>query len=69
MKSSWHGQAAVCVGSESAVGYLSRVERAVTCVGLAIIEKLAAILEVDPAKFFRRPARPASVDSTEQTTQ
>jgi transcriptional regulator with XRE-family HTH domain len=40
--------------------YLSRVERAVTYVGLEIIEKLAAILEVDPAEFFRRPARPGS---------
>ncbi|KRR15999.1 XRE family transcriptional regulator [Bradyrhizobium jicamae] len=37
--------------------YLSRVERAVTYVGLEIIEKLAAILEVDPAEFFRRPTR------------
>ena len=40
--------------------YLSRVERAVTYVGLEIIEKLAAILEVDPAEFFRRPNRPGS---------
>ena len=40
--------------------YLSRVERAVTYVGLEIIEKLAAILEVDPAEFFRRPTRPNS---------
>jgi len=40
--------------------YLSRVERAVTYVGLEIIEKLAAILEVDPAEFFRRPARSSS---------
>jgi transcriptional regulator with XRE-family HTH domain len=37
--------------------YLSRVERAVTYVGLEIIGKLAAILEVDPAEFFRRPTR------------
>jgi transcriptional regulator with XRE-family HTH domain len=37
--------------------YLSRVERAVTYVGLEIIEKVAAVLEVDPAEFFRRPAR------------
>jgi hypothetical protein len=27
---------------------------------LEIIEKLAAILEVDPAEFFRRPTRPSS---------
>jgi transcriptional regulator with XRE-family HTH domain len=40
--------------------YLSRVERAVTYVGLEIIEKLAAVLEVDPAEFFRRPVRPGS---------
>ncbi len=37
--------------------HLSRVERAVTYVGLEIIEKLAAILEVDPTEFFRRPTR------------
>jgi transcriptional regulator with XRE-family HTH domain len=40
--------------------YLSRVERAVTYVGLEIIEKVAAVLEVDPAEFFRRPSRPGS---------
>ena len=38
--------------------YLSRVERSVTYVGLEIIEKLAAVLEVDPAEFFRLPSRP-----------
>jgi transcriptional regulator with XRE-family HTH domain len=37
--------------------YLSRVERSVTYVGLEIIEKLAIVLEVDPAEFFRKPAR------------
>lgn len=37
--------------------YLSRVERAVTYVGLEIVEKLAKILEVDPAEFFRKPPR------------
>lgn len=37
--------------------YLSRVERAVTYVGLEIIEKLAAVLEVDPVEFFRQPNR------------
>lgn len=36
---------------------MSRVERAVTYVGLEIIGKLAEVLEVDPAEFFRRPAR------------
>lgn len=37
--------------------YLSRVERAVTYVGLEIIEKLADVLEVDPAEFFKRLPR------------
>ena len=40
--------------------YLSRVERAVTWVGLEIVEKLASVLGVDPAEFFRRPSRPGS---------
>jgi transcriptional regulator with XRE-family HTH domain len=40
--------------------YLSRVERAVTYVGLEIIGKLASILGVDPAEFFRRPNRSGS---------
>jgi transcriptional regulator with XRE-family HTH domain len=40
--------------------YLSRVERAVTYVGLEIIGRLASILEVDPAEFFRRPSRSGS---------
>jgi transcriptional regulator with XRE-family HTH domain len=40
--------------------YMSRVERAVTYVGLEIIGKLANILEVDPAEFFRKPSRAAS---------
>ena len=35
--------------------YLSRVERAVTYVGLEIVGKLADVLE-----FFRRPARSGS---------
>jgi transcriptional regulator with XRE-family HTH domain len=37
--------------------YLSRVERTVTYVGLEIIEKLATVLDVDPAEFFRRPLK------------
>jgi transcriptional regulator with XRE-family HTH domain len=45
--------------------YMSRVERAVTYVGLEIIEKLAAILEVDPAEFFRRPSRTGSRRKTD----
>ena len=40
--------------------YMSRVERAVTYVGLEIIGKLATILEVDPAEFFRKPSRPGT---------
>jgi transcriptional regulator with XRE-family HTH domain len=40
--------------------YVSRVERAVTYVGLEIIGKLASILDVDPVEFFRRPSRSAS---------
>jgi transcriptional regulator with XRE-family HTH domain len=39
------------------IAYLSRVERAVTYVGLEIIEKLAGVLEVDPAEFFRQSTR------------
>jgi transcriptional regulator with XRE-family HTH domain len=37
--------------------YMSRVERAVTYVGLEIIGRLADVLEVDPVEFFRRPVR------------
>jgi len=37
--------------------YVSRVERAVTYVGLEIIEKLAVVLEADPAEFFQKPTR------------
>jgi transcriptional regulator with XRE-family HTH domain len=37
--------------------YLSRVERAVTYVGLEIIGKLADVLQVEPAEFFKRPSR------------
>jgi len=40
--------------------YVSRVERAVTYVGLEIIGKLSTILEVEPAEFFRRPSRSGS---------
>lgn len=40
--------------------YLGRVERAVTYVGLEIIEKLAIVLDVDPAEFFVRAARKSS---------
>jgi transcriptional regulator with XRE-family HTH domain len=40
--------------------YLSRVERAVTYVGLEIVGKLAEVLEVDPIEFFRRPGRAGS---------
>ena len=37
--------------------YLSRVERAVTYVGLEIIEKLANVLDVEPAEFFAPPPK------------
>ena len=37
--------------------YMSRVERAVTYVGLEIIGKLADVLQVEPAEFFKRPSR------------
>ncbi len=40
--------------------YLSRVERAVTYVGLEIVGKLADVLGVDPIEFFRRPTRSGS---------
>lgn len=35
--------------------HLSKVERSLTYVGLEIIEKLANVLDVDPAEFFRAP--------------
>jgi hypothetical protein len=38
----------------------TRVERAVTYVGLEIVGKLADVLKADPAEFFRRPTRPGS---------
>lgn len=50
-------QEALAHDSEVDRAYLSRVERAVTYVGLEIIEKLSAVLDVDPAEFFRHPAR------------
>jgi transcriptional regulator with XRE-family HTH domain len=37
--------------------YVSRIERALTYVGLEIIGKFAEVLKVDPAEFFRTPAR------------
>jgi transcriptional regulator with XRE-family HTH domain len=37
--------------------YVSRIERAVTYVGLEIIGKFAEVLKVDPAEFFKTPAR------------
>ena len=45
--------------------YLSRVERGVTHVGLEIIGKLAEVLVVDPAEFFRRPTRSGSRKKTD----
>lgn len=35
--------------------HLSKVERAITYVGLEIIEKLATVLDVDAAEFFKQP--------------
>jgi transcriptional regulator with XRE-family HTH domain len=37
--------------------YVSRIERAVTYVGLEIIGKFAEVLKVDPAEFFMAPSR------------
>jgi transcriptional regulator with XRE-family HTH domain len=37
--------------------YVSRVERAVTFVGLEIIGKLSAVLGVEPAEFFQKPLK------------
>jgi transcriptional regulator with XRE-family HTH domain len=37
--------------------YVSRVERAVTSVGLDIIGKLAAVLSIEPAEFFQKPPK------------
>jgi len=47
--------------------YISRVERAVTYVGLEIIRKLADVLWVDPVEFFRRPTRSAPVRGVDPT--
>jgi transcriptional regulator with XRE-family HTH domain len=37
--------------------HVSKIERALTCVGLEIIGKFAEVLKVDPAEFFRSSAR------------
>ncbi|HTO66138.1 MAG TPA: helix-turn-helix transcriptional regulator [Bradyrhizobium sp.] len=37
--------------------YVSRIERAVTYVGLEIIGKFAEVLKVDPVEFFVTPSR------------
>ncbi|WP_316192409.1 MULTISPECIES: helix-turn-helix transcriptional regulator [unclassified Bradyrhizobium] len=37
--------------------YASRIERAVTYVGLEIIGKFAEVLKVDPVEFFVTPSR------------
>jgi transcriptional regulator with XRE-family HTH domain len=37
--------------------YVSRIERAVTYVGLEIIGKFAEVLKVDPAEFFMASSR------------
>jgi hypothetical protein len=43
--------------SAQSIGLMSRVERAMTYVGLKIVGKLADVLGVDPAEFFRRHPR------------
>jgi transcriptional regulator with XRE-family HTH domain len=40
--------------------YLSKVEKGATYVGLEIIGKLAAVLEVEPAELLKFPAKRAS---------
>jgi transcriptional regulator with XRE-family HTH domain len=37
--------------------YVSKIEKGATYVGLEIIGKLAAVLEVEPAELLRLPAR------------
>lgn len=37
--------------------HVSKIERAVTYVGLEIIGKFAKVLEVDPIEFFKPPTR------------
>jgi transcriptional regulator with XRE-family HTH domain len=37
--------------------YMSKIEKGATWVGLEIIGKLAAVLEVDPAELLRAPPR------------
>jgi transcriptional regulator with XRE-family HTH domain len=37
--------------------HVSKIERALTYVGLEIIGKFAEVLKVDPAEFFKSPAR------------
>jgi len=40
--------------------YLSKVEKGETYVGLEIIGKLAAVLEIEPAELLRLPAKRSS---------
>jgi transcriptional regulator with XRE-family HTH domain len=37
--------------------HVSKIERALTYVGLEIIGKFAEVLKVDPAEFFKSPTR------------
>lgn len=46
--------------------YYSRVERAVTYVGLEIIGKLAETLKVDPAEFFESTGRKPRATKTKE---
>jgi transcriptional regulator with XRE-family HTH domain len=37
--------------------YMSKIEKGATWVGLEIIGKLAAVLQVEPAEFLKRPTK------------
>jgi transcriptional regulator with XRE-family HTH domain len=37
--------------------YMSKIEKGATWVGLEIIGKLAAVLEVEPAEFLKMPSK------------
>jgi transcriptional regulator with XRE-family HTH domain len=43
--------------AEISRSYLSQIEKGKFHVSLKIIGKLATVLRVDPAEFFRRPSR------------
>jgi transcriptional regulator with XRE-family HTH domain len=41
-------------------GYISKLEKGSTWVGLEILVKLAKVLQAEPADFLRRPAKRAA---------